>query len=174
MESWGRGDPQDAIGLGACNNADNQRWKLVQSGQFHQIVGTKGLCLEPRNGANDNGAPLDLAECASGRAQQLWTLKQPTRGVLGVKWRKPTDQEEGSLALEHGIGVIVEKVLEGGPSEKTGLIAGDAIATINGQPISGAALTPPAKKGSTACSRYMPSVGLTVRVPCDEYLGDSK
>lgn len=175
VESWGRGEAQDAVGLGACSNGDNQHWKLIQSGQYQQIVGTKGLCLEPRNGAKDDGVPLDIAECAGGRAQQLWTLKQPTRGVLGVQWRKPTDQEETSLALEHGIGIIVEKVLPGGPSEKSGLVAGDAIATIDGRPITGAALTPPAtKKGSTACSRYMPSVGLTVRVPCDEYIGESK
>jgi hypothetical protein len=175
VESWGQGEAQDAVGLGACSNGDAQHWKLIQSGQYQQIVGTKGLCLEPRNGAKDDGAPLDLAECAGARAQQLWTLKQPTRGVLGVQWRKPTDQEETSLALEHGIGIIVEKVLPGGPSEKSGLVAGDAIATIDGRPIGGAALTPPAtKKGSTACSRYMPSVGLTVRVPCDEYIGESK
>jgi hypothetical protein len=174
MESWGRGDPQDAVGLGACSSAINQRWSLAPAGQYHQIIGIKGLCLEPRNGANDNGAPLDLTECGAGKAQQLWTLKQPTRGVLGVRWRKPTDQESTSLGLERGIGIIVEKVLEGGPSEKSGLAEGDAIATINGQPISGAAIAPPEKKSSTACSRFMPSVGLTVRVPCDEYLGDSK
>jgi hypothetical protein len=175
VESWGQGEAQDAVGLGACSNGDNQRWKLVQSGQYQQIVGIKGLCLEPRNGAKDDGVPLDLAECANGRTQQLWTLKQPTRGVLGVQWRKPTDQEETLLSLEHGVGIIVEKVLPGGPSEKSGLVPGDAIATIDGRPIGGAALTPPAtKKGSTACSRYMPSVGLTVRVPCDEYIGGSK
>jgi hypothetical protein len=174
VESWGRGDPQDAVGLGACNNADSQRWKLAQNGQYYQIVGIKGLCLEPRNGASDNGAPLDLAECAAARAQQLWTLKQPTRGVLGVQWRKPTDEEERSLALAPGTGIVVGKVLQGGPSEKSGLAAGDAIATIDGRPISGAAVAGPAKNASTACSRYMPSVGLTVRVPCDEYLGDRK
>jgi len=128
-----------------------------------------------RSRAYDAISDRPLAECAGERAQQLWTLKQPTRGVLRVQWRKPTDQEETSLALEHGIGIFVEKVLPGGPSEKSGLAAGDAIATIDGRPISRAALTPsPNKKGSAACSRYMPSVGLTVRVPCDEYIEESK
>jgi len=74
--------------------------------------------------------------------------------------------------LERGVGIVVEKVLEGGPSEKSGLVEGDAIVTINGQPISGAAIAPPAEKSSSKCSRYVPSVGLTVPVACDEYLGD--
>jgi hypothetical protein len=60
LESWGRGDPQDAVGLGACTGATNQRWRMAPSGQYQQIIGIKGLCLEPRNGANDNGAPWIL------------------------------------------------------------------------------------------------------------------
>jgi hypothetical protein len=174
MESWGRGDPQDAVGLGACSGAINQRWKAVPSGQYQQIIGAKGLCLETRNGASDNGGPLDLTECDAGKPQQLWTLKSPTRAVLGVRWRKPTDQEASSLGLEPAVGIIVEQVLEGGPTEKSGLVAGDAIISVNGQPINGAAIASGVQKSSGACSRYMPSVGLTVRVPCDEYLGDSK
>ncbi len=172
VKSWGQGDPQDPVVLGECTGAPNQRWRLVPSGAYHQIVGVKDLCLEPRSAAKENGTPLDIAECAPNRPQQLWTLKAPTRGVLGVRWRKPTEQETSSLGLEPGVGIIVEKVLEGGPSEKSGLAAGDAIVTINGQPINGAAIGAPTEKGSSKCSRYMPSVGLTVSVACDEYLGD--
>jgi PDZ domain-containing protein/ricin-type beta-trefoil lectin protein len=172
MESWGQGDPYDPVVLGACKGAPNQHWRLVASGAYHQIIGIKDLCLEPRNSARENGSPLDIAECGANHPQQLWTLKVPTRGVLGVRWRKPNEQESSSLGLEHGIGIIVEKVLEGGPSEKSGLAAGDAIVTINGQPINGAAIGAPTEKGSSKCSRYVPSVGLTVPVACDEYLGD--
>jgi hypothetical protein len=172
MESWGQGDPQDPVVLGACKGAPNQHWRLVPSGAYQQIIGIKEMCLQPRNSAKENGAPLDIAECGANHPQQLWTLKVPTRGVLGVRWRKPTEEESSSLGLEHGIGIIVEKVLEGGPSEKSGLAAGDAIVTINAQPISGAAIGAPTEKGSSKCSRYVPSVGLTVPVACDEYLGD--
>ncbi len=172
MESWGEGEPLDPVVLGACTGAPNQRWRLVPGGAYHQIVGIKDLCLEPRKAAKQNGAPLDVAECAANSPQQLWTLKMPTRGVLGVRWRKPSEQEASSLGLQPGVGIIVEKVLEGGPSEKSGLAAGDAIVTINGQAISGAAIGAPAQKGSSKCSRYVPSVGLTVSVACDEYLGD--
>lgn len=172
MKSWGQGDPLDPVVLGACSGAPNQHWRLIPSGAYHQIIGIKDLCLEPRGAANVNGAPLDIAECGANRPQQLWTFKAPTRGVLGVRWRKPNEQESSSLELERGAGIMVEKVLEGGPSEKSGLAAGDAIVTINGQPISGAAIGAPVQKGPAKCFRYVPSVGLNVPVACDEYLGD--
>ena len=120
MESWGRGDPQDAVGLGACSSAPDQHWRLVAKGDYHQIIGIRDLCLEPRNAAKENGAPLNIVDCGINRRQQLWTLKAPTRGVLGVRWRRPTEQESSSLGLERGVGIVVEKVLEGGPSEKSG------------------------------------------------------
>jgi PDZ domain-containing protein len=143
---------------------------MTASGNYSQIAGTNGLCLEPRNGAKENGAPLDLAKCDGSKTDQLWVLKTPTRGVLGIKWRKPTDEETRSLPLEKGTGVIIEKVLQGGPAEKSGLVAGDAIATVDGRAIRTPAEMPAKPSGkATGCSRYMPSVGLTVPVPCDEY-----
>jgi hypothetical protein len=170
--SWGRGEPQDAVGIEACGDKANQRWRMVASGNYYQIIGINGFCLEIRYGVKENGAALDIINCDAKKPQQLWTLKTPTRAVLGVKWRKPTEQEASSLALEPGTGAIVVKVLEGGPAEKSGLAAGDAIATIDGQVIHIGAIAPATKKSSPACSRYMPSVGLTVSVPCDEYLAD--
>jgi hypothetical protein len=172
VEAWGRGDPQDAVGLEACGDKTNQRWRMVASGSYHQIIGINGLCLEIRDGVKENGAALEMIKCDANKPQQLWTLKTPTRAVLGVKWRKPTEEEARSLALEPGTGAIVVKVLEGGPAEKSGLAAGDAIATIDGQVIHTGATAPAMKKSSPGCSRYMPSVGLTVPVPCDEFLTD--
>ena len=172
VELWGRGEPQDAVGLEACGDEANQRWRMVASGNYYQIIGINGLCLEIRYGVKENGAALDVINCDAKKPQQLWALKTPTRAVLGVKWRRPTDQEASSLALEPGTGAIVVKVLEGGPAEKSGLAAGDAITTIDGQVIHTSAIAPATKKSSPACSRYMPSVGLTVSVPCDEYLAD--
>ena len=172
VESWGRGDPQDPVGLEACGDKANQRWRMVASGNYHQIIGINGLCLELRNGVKENGAALHIMNCDANKPQQLWTLKTPTRAVLGVKWRKPTEQEASSLALDPGTGAIVVKVLEGGPAEKSGLAAGDGIATIDGQVIHIGAIAPATNKSSPGCSRYMPSAGLTVSVPCDEYLAD--
>jgi hypothetical protein len=172
VEAWGRGDPQDGVGLEACGDKANQRWRMVASGNYREIIGINGHCLEIRDGVKENGAALDIANCDARKPQQLWTLKTPTRAVLGVKWRKPTEEEANSLALAPGTGAIVVKVLEGGPAEKSGLAEGDAIATIDGLVIHTGAIAPATNKSSPGCSRYMPSVGLTVSVPCDEYLAN--
>jgi len=57
------------------------------------------------------------------------------RGWLGVQVRKPTSQEEAMLGLPHNGGAVVVKLLEDGPASKSGLSAGDAIATLNGAPV---------------------------------------
>ena len=147
----GRGDPQDPIGLEACGDKTNQRWRMVASGNYHQIIGINGLCLELRNGMKENGAALHIMNCDAKKPQQLWTLKTPTRAVLGVKWRKPTEQEASSLALDPRTGAIVVKVLEGVLAEKSGLTAGDAIAVIDGQVIHTGAIAPATNKSSPGC-----------------------
>jgi hypothetical protein len=171
VESWGRGDPQDAVGLGACEGKENQRWKMATRGDFYQITGVNGLCLESRSGAKENGAALDLMNCEANRTQQLWSVKTSTRGVLGIHWRKPTEEESSSLALAPGIGVTVMKVVAGGPAEKSELAAGDVIVTIDGQVLQTPVIAPrPSSAGAPGCSRYIPSAGLTVDVPCEAYL----
>jgi S1-C subfamily serine protease len=57
------------------------------------------------------------------------------RGWLGVQLRKPTSQEEAMLGLPHEGGAVIVKLLEDGPAIKSGLAAGDAIATLNGEPV---------------------------------------
>jgi len=74
VESWGRGDPQDAVGLGRCTGKANQRWRMVASGDYYQIIGMNSKCLELRYGVKENGAPLDIMDCDANRAQRLWAL----------------------------------------------------------------------------------------------------
>ena len=144
---------------------------MATSGDYYQIIGLNGLCLEPRSGAKENGAALDLMNCEANRTQQLWAVKTSTRGVLGIQWRKPTEEESSSLALAPGIGVTVMKVVAGGPAEKSELAAGDVIATIDGQVLHTPAIAPrPSSATAPGCSRYIPSAGLTVEVPCEAYL----
>jgi serine protease Do len=136
------------------------------------------------------------------------------RGWLGVQTRKPTDEEAHTLGMGAG-GLIVVKVLDGGPAAAAGIKAGDGIAAFNGEPIqepyslglhvtssapntevtlglfsktgrsdlrvklgrlpdappSGAstsnASVAPLDKSPT-CLRYIPSVGMTVAVACEE------
>jgi len=138
------------------------------------------------------------------------------RGWLGVQVRKTTDEEASALATEKGSGLMVLKVVDGGPAASAGLAPGDAIAMVNGQvmhdivPFASAianlpsgtdvtlgiarksgrsdvhvklgrlpdtqtvtATAPPAAPGTPedkalACLRYVPSVGMTVAVACEE------
>src|SRR3954466_13740666 len=56
VESWGRGIAQDPVGLGTCNRAARQLWKMVQAGNYYQISGVNGLCLNVRGAAKERGA----------------------------------------------------------------------------------------------------------------------
>jgi hypothetical protein len=73
VESWGRGDPQDTVGLGNCNEQPQQHWKMVASGDYYQIVGTKDLCVDIKWADKTNGTSLNLQNC-HGRENQLWAL----------------------------------------------------------------------------------------------------
>jgi serine protease Do len=136
------------------------------------------------------------------------------RGWLGVKTRKPTEEEASALGMGRANSVMIAKLVDGGPAAAAGLVVGDGIATFNGRPIRGAFSlvwsvnsllpnsevtlgivrksgrsdlrlklgrlpdAPPSKEISSApaaasdkdvsCLRYVPSVGLTVAVACDE------
>lgn len=76
VEAFGRGEAADGIGLGACNGAPNQHWRMGAIADYYQIVGVNNRCLEIRSGAIGNGAPLDIGDCHPGNAGQLWALIQ--------------------------------------------------------------------------------------------------
>jgi hypothetical protein len=87
VTSWGRGDPQDAVGLESCDGGANQHWRMIASKDYYQIVGTKNLCLEVRYGVKDSGAALDIMDCDANRPQRLWALLEaPSADVLGSVW----------------------------------------------------------------------------------------
>jgi len=74
VESWGRGDPGDAVGLGSCNGQANQRWKMLASKDYYQIIGINNRCLALRYAVKDNGAPLNVQDCDVGSPHRLWAL----------------------------------------------------------------------------------------------------
>jgi hypothetical protein len=148
---------------------------------------------------------------------------------MGVQVRMATDQEATTATLERGTGLMLVRVIDGAPAVRSGLAAGDIIATFNGQPIRDVAwfawaiadqasntevtlgvvrksgrsdvkvklaplpdpqpVTPSTSSSSTSasssssspssapatpadaarnCLRFVPSVGMTVAVACDE------
>lgn len=93
VELWGAGDPQDAVGLGACNGGANQHWRMAASKDYYQIIGINNRCLTLRNAVKDNGAALDIMDCDAGIPQRLWALLEaPPADALGRVW----DETEGA------------------------------------------------------------------------------
>jgi hypothetical protein len=74
VEVWGRGDPQDAIDISACNGGVNQHWRMVASKNYYQIIAINNRCIELRYGLNYDGAALDIQDCDAGRPWRLWAL----------------------------------------------------------------------------------------------------
>jgi hypothetical protein len=48
VESFGRGDAADGVGLGACNGVPNQQWRMVAIGDYYQIVGVNNRFRQRR------------------------------------------------------------------------------------------------------------------------------
>jgi TPR repeat protein len=86
VESWGQGHPQDLVGLGSCDNGNKQHWRVVAAGEYYQIIGVGGLCLDISSVDKENGAPLQVSPCLDTRAaRQLWALLEA-----------PPDRETGA------------------------------------------------------------------------------
>ena len=60
------------------------------------------------------------------------------RGWLGVKTRKPTEEEASALKMDRAKSVVVVGLKAGGPAATAELAVGDGIAAFNGHPIRGA------------------------------------
>ena len=74
VESWGRGDAADPVGLGICGDSPSQRWKVTASGEYYQLTGMNNRCLEIKAGGKGAGVPLDIQNCQTADASQLWEL----------------------------------------------------------------------------------------------------
>lgn len=68
-------------------------------------------------------------------AEELQRIGVITRGFLGVRIRKAAEQEANSLGFKVGAALIVVGIVEGGPAAASGLVGGDAIATLNGRSV---------------------------------------
>lgn len=74
VEPLGRGDAQEAVGLGACNGAAKQHWKMVPVSGYYQLVGMNDLCLNGRAAASNSGASVQINSCNKEDAANLWYL----------------------------------------------------------------------------------------------------
>lgn len=66
---------------------------------------------------------------------QLEKKGHVVRGYLGVFISDPTEKEQKAFSLPSREGALVQDVEQGGPADKAGLKAGDAIVSVNGTPV---------------------------------------
>ena len=88
IESRGRGDPEDAVGLGSCNGGANQHWRMVETGGNYRIVGGNGLCIAIKGADTADGAPLNIENCQD-RANQIWRLVEAPAAAAAADQAQP-------------------------------------------------------------------------------------
>jgi len=76
--------------------------------------------------------PIDVANNVR---QQLVSNGKVTRGRIGVQIQDVNAQLADSFGLDRPRGALVSQVIDGGPSEKGGVKAGDVILSVNGKDV---------------------------------------
>ena len=66
---------------------------------------------------------------------QLRKFGHTKRGRIGISFQQVTDEIAESLGMEEGHGALVSSVVEGGPAERAGILAGDIIIEYEGKVI---------------------------------------
>ena len=76
--------------------------------------------------------PADLAWRVAGTLQERGTVKRGYLGILSQSVRLP---DGGKLGLTQKGGLLVVGVEDGSPADRGGLMVGDIVATLDGQPV---------------------------------------
>jgi len=103
-----------------------------------QVIGVNTAIYSPSGGSVGIGfaIPADVADRIT---KQLIASGSVTRGYIGATIQTITPDIADSLGLKGRKGALVAEVTVGGPADKAGVKAGDAILALNGQPLSSSA-----------------------------------
>ena len=99
-----------------------------------QVIGINTAIASRSGGYMGVGfaVPIDLAHEVMKRIRQTGHV---TRGWMGVGIQRLTPELAESMKLKTDQGVLVSQIFEGGPADKAGIKAGDAIIELNGKPV---------------------------------------
>ncbi|MFZ2508532.1 MAG: DegQ family serine endoprotease [Steroidobacteraceae bacterium] len=128
---------EDFIQTDAAINPGNSGGALVSLDG--ELVGVNSAILS-RSGGNMGigfAIPSNLVRSVMDQLIESGTVN---RGQLGVTVLSLTPDYRKSLGLEDDVlGALVSSVAEGSAAERAGIVAGDVITTVRGQPVKGAA-----------------------------------
>ncbi len=127
---------EDFIQTDAPINPGNSGGALVN---LHgKLVGINTAIFTKTGGSIGIGfaIPINLAVQIM---EQLVNTGEVKRGFLGVNMQDISPSLAEAFGLDRETGAVINKVLKGSPAEKSGLLAGDIILSINGRPMENSA-----------------------------------
>jgi serine protease Do len=128
----GLSDYENFIQTDAAINPGNSGGPLVNLDG--QVVGMNSAIFSRSGGSMGIGfaIPINMAQQVR---QQLVEHGKVTRGHLGVYIQDLNQDLAESFGLSDTKGILIAKVMEDSPAEKSGLKQGDILLTLNGEPI---------------------------------------
>ena len=100
------------------------------------VIGINSALISPTGASVGIGLAIP-AEAAKPVIDALMRGQRPSRGYLGVGLQAIDDDSlAGALAIPKGGGEIVRTLVPGGPAASAGILQGDVITRVNGQPVS--------------------------------------
>jgi len=125
------------------------------------LLNLRGEVVAINNAVNASGQGIGFAvpiNMAKKVIPQLVAEGKVTRAWIGLSIRDVPWELAQTLGLQKAGGVVVSKVLEGGPAQLAGLTEGDVILQFEGRPI----LSSPALRWEVACSPIGSAVPLQI------------
>ncbi|NJO67440.1 MAG: Do family serine endopeptidase [Rhodospirillales bacterium] len=129
------GGYEDFIQTDASINPGNSGGALIDL--RGQLVGINTAILSPRGGNIGIGFAVP-SNMARGVMDQLTRFGEVRRGRLGVTVQDVTPDMGDALGIETGAGALVAQVEPGSAADQAGILSGDVIVAIDGQPVTSA------------------------------------
>ncbi len=99
------------------------------------VIGINSALISPTGASVGIGLAIP-AEAAKPVIDSLMRGQRPSRGYLGVGLQAIDDDSiAGALGIPKGGGEIVRTLVPGGPAAQAGILQGDVITRVNGQPV---------------------------------------
>ncbi len=123
---------------------------------YGRVVGVNTIIVSP-SGANAGLGFAIPAEVANKITQQLMKGEVIARGYIGVSIMPVTKEAAEALNITDTTGAYIAETTHNGPAEKAGVLIGDIVKSVNGQPV----------KSPTDLTRRIANVGVGDKIIID-------